>query len=185
MWNVYQIVNSVNGKKYYGITNNLQRRLANHKHAALTADKRSPLYCSIRKHGWDKFSMELLQGGLTAEEAGVLEMKLISQDANCYNLHLGGHIGFDIRMLPEDRISQWKERLSAGREGKKPALGMKHTEENKQLFQQVSRKYWDTQKTYDLDAVKELSFKQAKLKYGISKTHYYRLRRRDKSNDLI
>lgn len=185
MWNVYQIVNSVNGKKYYGITNNMQRRLASHKHAALTANKRSPLYASIRKHGWENFSMELLHEGLTSEEAGVIEMNLISQDANCYNLHLGGHIGFDIRMLPEDRIAQWKERLSVGRSGKKPALGMNHTEKNRQLFKEVSRKYWDTQETYDWNDVKDLSFKKAKLKYGISKTHYYRLRKRDKNNDLI
>jgi len=185
MWSVYQIVNKISGNKYYGITKNARLRWNAHKHAALTANKKSPLYDAIRSYGWDQFEMQVLESGLSPEEAGHIEIGLIAGDTTCYNLHLGGTVGFDIRLLPEERQVEWKRKLSEKRAGRTPFLGMNHTQENKQLFSQVSRKYWDTQATYRWDDVKNLSFKEAATKYGISKTHYYRLRRRGKSNDLI
>jgi predicted DNA-binding protein (UPF0251 family) len=61
---------------------------------------------------------------------------------------------------------------------------MTHSEENKRLFSEVSKAYWDTQQTYKIDDVCTLSFRQAHEQYGISKTHYYRLLKRAKSNEL-
>ena len=86
--------------------------------------------------------------------------------------------------LPEERQVEWRAKLSAKRKGRKPALGMKHTEASKELFRKVSREYWSTQDTYDWDDMKDMPFKQARDKYGISKTHYHRLRKRSKANDL-
>lgn len=185
MWNVYQIVNRVSGRKYYGIAKNTRLRWNAHKHSALTARKKSPLYDSIRSYGLDQFEMEVLHTGLSPEEAGHIEIGLIAADTTCYNLHLGGKIGFDIRLLSEDRQKQWKAKLSEKRAGRTPALGMTHTDENKKLFSQVAREYWESRKTYTWEDMKELSFIEAHTKFGISKTHYYRLRKRDKSNDLI
>ena len=182
---VYQIVNTVSGRKYYGITKNVRARMASHRWAALRGGYKSPLYDAIRSYGWDAFEVQTLHENLSEEEACKCEIELIASDSNCYNLHLGGHVGFDIRTLPEERQSEWKAKLSTKRRGKKPALGMKHTEENKQLFKQVSREYWDTQDTYEWKEIGKLSFKEAHTKYGISKTHYYRLRKRDKISDLV
>lgn len=86
--------------------------------------------------------------------------------------------------LPDSKQAEWKSKLSEKRKGRKPALGMQHTDENRALFQKLSREYWSTQHTYCWDDIKDLSFREANEKYGISKTHYYRLRKRSKTNDL-
>lgn len=88
-----------------------------------------------------------------------------------YNILDGGTSYFPIKDKEE-----WLRKMKVGRIGKTPALGMKHTEENKKLFSKVSREYWDSQYTYDRSEIIKLSFKEAKLKFGISKTHYYRIR---------
>ena len=72
-------------------------------------------------------------------------------------------------------IKSWKKKLRKARKGRKPSLGMKHSDENKKLFSKVSTEYWKSQKTYDVEQVRKLSFKEANLKLGISKTHYYRI----------
>ena len=56
---------------------------------------------------------------------------------------------------------------------------MKHTEENKKLFSEVSNKYWDEHRLYTVEQIVSAgSFKKAQELYGISKTHYYRLIKR-------
>ena len=81
--------------------------------------------------------------------------------------------------------SEWKTKIREARKGRTPALGMKHTEENKKLFKQVSLDYWSTQNTYDKNAkeILQLSHKEAKEQFGISTTHYYRLKKRFATND--
>jgi group I intron endonuclease len=184
MYTVYQFVNKNNGRKYYGITKNLRTRLASHKYAALRGYK-SPFYCAVRKHGWDNFEVVVLHEGLSPEDAGKIEIDLIAGDTNCYNLHLGGKIGFDASTLPEDRKENWLANMRKARQGRKPALGMRHTEENKKLFAESSRKYWDNQETYNWDEIKHLSFREASKQFGISKTHYHRLRKRNGISDSV
>jgi len=53
---------------------------------------------------------------------------------------------------------------------------MKHTEENKKFFGECGRLRWDKYGRYPAE-VTAMSFKEANEKYGISKTHYYRMRR--------
>ena len=84
-------------------------------------------------------------------------------------------------MLP---IKNWKKKLSKSRKGRKPALGMKHSKENKILFSKISNEYWGTQITYKWEDFKHLSHKEAKKQFGISTTHYYRLKKRFETNDL-
>lgn len=57
---VYKITNNINGKIYIGQTNNLKRRIQEHKH-----DKRKDtyLYRAIHKYGWENFSVEILYQG--------------------------------------------------------------------------------------------------------------------------
>jgi group I intron endonuclease len=181
---VYQFVNRVSGRKYYGITKNIHTRTSAHKSAAKRGAK-SPFYCSVRKYGWECFELSILHSNLPQEDASKLEIALIATDDRCYNLHLGGKIGFDIRLLPEERLRSLKEKLRAGRKDRKPALGMKHTELNRKLFADVSRKYWDSQETYTWEDIKNLSFQKASKQFGISKTHYYRLRKRHGTNDSM
>lgn len=87
----------------------------------------------------------------------------------------GGEGGF---VVPAEKINSWKEKLSKARKGRQPALGMKHTEENKKLFSEVSKKYWDENRIYSPEEIRKFSsFKEANRATGISKTHYYRIKR--------
>lgn len=178
MYVVYAIINKQSGRKYYGITKNFKRRMASHKYAALSGSYKSPIYDSIRSYGWDGFDKVILHEGLSPEQAGKIEIDLIANDDKCYNLHLGGKIGFDARLLPEERVANWKAAMKKARQGRTPAKGMKHSEENKKVFADVSRKYWDSQETYDPVQVCSVPFREASKLYGVSKTHYHRLRKR-------
>lgn len=61
---------------------------------------------------------------------------------------------------------------------------MKHTEENRLLFSKVSKEYWDSQETYNWEEIKKYSHKEAKKIFGISTTHYYRLKKQNGEESL-
>jgi group I intron endonuclease len=167
MYQVYEIVNQITGRRYIGMTKNtLVIRMRQHKSAAKRGLK-SPLYDAIRSYGVDNFVINLLHTFDTQQECNEGEIRLISENSNLYNLALGGEGGFNIT-----NIEEWRDKLKVARKGRKPALGLKHTEENKKLFAEcVKRK--------PLKYVSELptSYKEASRLLGISRTHYYRLRR--------
>lgn len=169
-------------RKYVGITNNVQKRIQSHKDR-LKSGYKSPLYCAMRsKPSW---SLKVIAEYTTRKEACDSEVELITflRELNIPILNLadGGDGGFAV----QDRES-WKVKLRQSRAGRKPALGMSHTAENKDRFSQCSRKYWETQETYldIVDEILKLSHKKAKEVYGISTTHYYRLKKRAECNEL-
>ena len=174
---VYKIVNPKSEKFYIGITNNLKRRMQAHKYVAKSGSK-SPLYDWIRSHNMG-FTVIVLQECSSREEAEKLEQELIlvCREAGLPILNVadGGDGGFVIT-----DVESWKQRLKVARKGKVPAKGMKHSDENKQLFAEVSNAYWESQDTYtkNINEILKLSHKEAKEKFGISTTHYYRLRKR-------
>jgi hypothetical protein len=87
-------------------------------------------------------------------------------------------------VIPNHLKDERKAKLSASRIGGKPFLGKRHTEETKALCGKYGKLRWDMYGRYPSEVTK-YSFKDAHLKFNISKTHYYRLLKRDKSNDLI
>jgi group I intron endonuclease len=178
MFYVYIIESSVTNKYYIGYTNNYINRWNTHKH--FSEMRKTKLYSHIRKHGIENFEMILIDSFEDKHKAIQLEKDLISlDDCDCLNLAPGGEGGFVVR-----NKNDWRKKLSKARSGRKPALGMSHTEENKKKFSEVSNEYWNTQMTYSAKDVARLSFKDAHKLYGISKTHYYRLLKRVKANDL-
>jgi hypothetical protein len=84
-------------------------------------------------------------------------------------------------VIPEASKEAWKAKLSLARQGRKPALGMKHTEENKNFFSECSKRRKLLYPTLD---VTKVGFIEANKTCGISKTHYYRLLKRAKGNIL-
>lgn len=140
---------------------------------------KTPLYDAVRSYGWDAFALEVLDEG-TVEEIAEKEIALIASDPDCYNLHLGGSIGFDNRLKGPEATAVWRERMRVARVGRKPALGMRHSAENKKLFSEVSNKYWADKFKYDsiADEIFKHGQVEAKRLYGISKTHYHRMRKR-------
>lgn len=179
---LYCITNKVSGRKYYGISVDYKQRWATHKSAAKHKRYKTPLYDAMNSYGVDCFELCVIDSG-SPEQMAAKETELIASDATCYNLHKGGHIGFDVNTKGEQAAAAWKEKLRAARAGKKPALGMKHSQETKDLCGYYGKLRWDLYGRYPKE-VTTYSFAVAKEKFGISKTHYYRLKRHS-SNEAV
>lgn len=166
---------------YIGQTgSSIARRYYEHSHNAYSLYKKNKLYDAMRKYGEQAFEVFELNVYNSKQEVNAAEIAAISEahllDISLYNMTAGGDGGF---VVPEDKIDEWKKKLSDARQGRTPALGMKHSEENKKYFSEVSRKYWDENRKYTADDIKQAgSYIKAKELYGISKTHYYRLIKR-------
>lgn len=179
---LYEIRNTVNKAVYVGITRNtLRQRWSCHKSSARRGVK-SILYDAIRSFGIDKFYIVEVEQFNTEDQLLQAEKDLIKFhrefSEKCYNILDGGENYFPIH--------DWeahKAKLRKARAGRKPALGMKHTEENKKRFGEFGKMRWDLYGRYPEDVV-SFSFKEASSKFGISKTHYYRLRKLAEANDL-
>lgn len=179
---LYEIRNTENKSVYVGITRtSLDQRWRSHKSAAKRGIK-SILYDAMRSFGSDKFQIYLIKVFDNEQDMLDAEKQLIKSHRDssekCYNILDGGESYFPIKDLEAHRA-----KLRAARQGRKPALGMRHTEENRRLFSEYGKQRWDKYGRYP-DNITEYSFKDANAKFGISKTHYYRLRKLAESNDL-
>lgn len=171
---LYQIRNTVTGKKYYGISKSPKQRWYTHRYHYKHGMK-TKFYDAVRKYGESAFVLEILDDGpdkIIAQK----EIDIIASDPDCYNLHPGGHTGFDVSTKDSKSVEEWKAKLRKARKGKKPALGMRHTEETKKLCGEYGKLRWDIHGRYPADVL-GYSFIEANKKFGISKTHYYRLRK--------
>ena len=177
---LYEIKNSIDDKVYVGITRNtLVARYRSHKHSAKSV--KTPLYCAMRKHGFDKFRIELVEEFESIKEMEDAEFNRIAKHrldgVYLYNVLDGGASYFPIK--------DWeahKAKLREKRKGRKPALGMKHSDENKKLFSMHGKARWDKYGRYP-DDVLNYPFKDSNLRFGISKTHYYRLKKLAGNNE--
>jgi group I intron endonuclease len=133
MFKVYEIRNTLNGHRYIGMTRNeLSRRWSQHLYQ-LRSGKKTKLYDAMRSYGIDNFQMDLLAEYDTHQECCAKEIELIVNSD--YNIARGGQGGFNIT-----NTEAWKAKLRKARIGRKPALGMKHSEETKKLCGEYSRK---------------------------------------------
>jgi group I intron endonuclease len=182
MVKVYIIENKISGSAYIGITEkSIDRRFTEHKRSMKNGIK-TALYDAMRSYGVENFLLEEFCETEDRKSAGDIERHLIQiykEHDSSYNLLRGGDgCGF---YIPDKEA--WKEKLKLARVGRTPALGMSHTEENKKLFSKVSNDYWDKQETYNFEQMDGLTHKEAKQKFGISTTHYYRLKNKRKLVD--
>lgn len=187
MYYLYCIENKKSCSVYIGITGaSISKRFYEHIHNATILNKKTKLYDAIRSYGINNFEIFELNSFNTREECCLAEVDSIrcakEIGLSLYNMTEGGDGGF---VVPIDKIPEWKEKLSVARQGRTPALGMKHSEENKLLFSEVSNKYWDEHRIYSVEDIQKCSsLQEAKEKFKISKTHYYRLKKRAQSNEL-
>lgn len=179
---LYEIRNNVNNAVYVGITrSSLKQRWKSHLYSA-RSNKKSILYDAMRSIGEEHFYIIEIKSFDNEPDLLQAEKDLIKFhrefSEKCYNILDGGEPYFPIK--------DWeahKTKLRKARAGRKPALGMKHTEENKKIFSEFSKLRWDLYGRYP-DNVITYSFKEASEKFGISKTHYYRLRKLAENNEL-
>lgn len=93
---VYQIVNTLSGKKYIGKTKNLKVRWYLHRRQAIRKEN-LPLYNAINKYGIEHFICSILSFCKTEKELNKREIDLIDEHntlhPNGYNLTAGGSGG--------------------------------------------------------------------------------------------
>ena len=185
MYTVYFIVSDKTNSLYVGMTGKkLSTRMAQHRHAANNG-KKSPLYSCMRKYGVNNFLICVRDEYETKEECQQSERDWIAfgrkEGWKLLNLADGGEGGY---VVPLKKKEEWKANLSKARQGATPALGMKHTEENKVFFGECGKKRWDKYGRYP-NTIINYSFKEASKIFGISRTHYYRLLKQHKTNALM
>ena len=175
---VYKATNKINGMSYIGLTKmTIDKRAACHKHSA-NSGSGTYFHNAIRKYGFDNFSWKVVAYCKSEEEMRQIEYDLIKyyKHIGCYNLADGGSGGY---VVPDHQRDEWRAKLSAARKGRKPALGMKHTDANRAFFAECNKRKVPTYP--GLDAI-NTSFKDASRETGISKTHFYRLRKKQMSD---
>ncbi len=172
---LYKIKNVISETIYIGVTGvSVHKRFMAHKYAAKRGAK-SKLYDAMRSYGVDAFAVETIGCFQTKDQMLDAEERILryinAAGIKNYNIKPGGEKVWAIR-----DVAAWKAQLREKRQGRKPALGMHHTEANKKIFGQYGKMRWDLYGRYPKEVI-EYRFVEANKKFGISKTHYYRLRK--------
>lgn len=124
---------SPSGKSYIGQTNNLKRRIEEHK----LRGKCRAFNSAINKHGFENFTQEILKDNLTIKEANHWEVFYIKEHGtlspNGYNLATGGD-GSIPSLETRERMSAWqtgRKRPGIAEKTRAFHTGRKHTEDSR------------------------------------------------------
>lgn len=135
---IYRILNVVTGKSYIGqTTKTVKSRISSHYCNAKKGIK-TKLYYSIRKHGKEAFTWEIISEANNREELNLLEIQWIRDLGTInfgYNQQLGGLNG-PLSELTKIKISEKAKGRVATQEAilnmRNAQLGRRHSEETKE-----------------------------------------------------
>lgn len=179
-YTLYYIVSALTNSYYIGITGKTPKLRWNEHKSSCRRGVKNKLYDCMRKYGIENFMMVIVDRFSSRKEcceAEINTIKLaIEKGHSILNLAKGGEGGFVIQ-----NIKSWRQKLSDARKGRKPALGIKHSDESKRKMSEASKKRWDMYGRYP-DQILDMSFKEANRMCGISKTHFYRMKKRALNN---
>ena len=174
-------LNFPNGKKYFGVSLKLKKRLNKHRYLAEKNLRTWPLYQAIRKYGWSSVRIEVIHEGDSVEilkkEQEYIENYHTTDRSFGYNVSVGGTAPMlgrkhseetKLKFLGRTSPSVWKgkslslehrEKMSiARRKNPSPSRGCKWSDESREKIQKVSdsqveaiRKDPRTQKIIALD----------------------------------
>jgi group I intron endonuclease len=144
---IYKFTNLINQKCYVGQTiQNPNNRRLEHLSAA-NNNKKHPLYNSIRKHGIENFSFEIISEAITLEHLNALEEYFINEFDSIrkgYNLREGGnnkkHSNKSILKMQEAQKNAHARRRAEGKDTfvkKNITKGWTHSQESRER-----RKEW-------------------------------------------
>lgn len=149
LYKVYLLTNTHNGKRYVGVTNNLDRRMRAHKHRATATTKVAVehLARATRKYGWGAFDLTILAESDDANTAwNILEPKYIieyqtNNSEYGYNITRGGQgcPGRKASTITKQRMrdNHWTKRKTI----QHPMKGRHHTIKARQSVGSKNAKY--------------------------------------------
>lgn len=141
---IYIAVNSVNGKRYIGITSrDLGKRAREHFSSAKRNEHNGSFHRAIRKYGFYSFTFEVLEVCETKQAAKQREIELIAELHPEYNSTLGG----DGR-LGGGFTNDGLRRISEFHKGKKWQLGKNHKQETKDRLREIGLQNIEKWKEY-------------------------------------
>jgi len=132
------IIKFPNGKKYIGITTNINKRKLCHKSRTKTNDP-LPVYCALRKYGFDNVIWDIKDGYKSWEELCSEEVRLILQ-YQTKNREFGYNITDGGDGSPGTVHSEkWKQAMSDRMSGENsPCFGRKLTPLQKQHLSEIN-----------------------------------------------
>lgn len=125
MYYIYCYINKINGHKYVGQTNNLKRRIREHRSCALNPKSSSYndlIHNKMRQYGIDNFEIEVLEQIYTndinivneREQFWIKEKNSFRGDGKGYNSDLGGGNRIRNSILSQDQIYSLKKEIQEG-----------------------------------------------------------------------
>jgi group I intron endonuclease len=133
MFTIYQVTNTVNGKRYVGFTsqNPPLNRWTDHKRNAKNGSM-THLHCAIRKYGFESFLWSVLEEGLETEVGqNAREPYWISVINPEYNKTRGGEgrVGFTQGAAEREKRSKTMKIVMLGNKNGRGRKGVKNKEE--------------------------------------------------------
>lgn len=193
MIQIYKATNTINGKGYIGITNDLDRRQIEHYHHAIKNTSNFVFHRAIRKHGFEAFRWEILAESNTRVEAGKLEVSFIEKYGTFrsgYNSTTGGERAWEVSNKTCQKISQSNMGRTAWNKGQsltdqhktnisKAHLGVPKSTEQKNKMSLVKKgKPSNAIKSCILNRIEYASCTEAAKALGVSRdTITYRLKK--------
>ncbi len=122
---IYKITNKINGKSYIGKTNNFKRRMERHL-KAINDDKNNSVFKkALKKYGWENFSKEIIEDGLSKEDSSLQEKYYITlyrtfinyEDCKGYNMTEGGEGGDTYSSKTKNELEEIKSKISKANQG--------------------------------------------------------------------
>ena len=157
MYVIYCYTNKINGKKYIGQT---CKSLSERAGKDGINYKACPLFWrAIQRHGWESFVPEILESGLTLEEANEREKYWISyykttDSKSGYNCADGG-----FNISTSDYV---REKISESKKGKPTWMkGNHHTDETKEKLREIRKKQVIPKESIRRGAEKRRGFKHS------------------------
>lgn len=118
---IYCYTNLINGKIYIGQTNNIERRIREHKSNAFNSKSvnyNNIIHKAFRKYGYENFSIDILETleNASREEVNDREIYWIKEkhsliSENGYNVLEGGQNGYQKSLLNKEQITDIKRMI--------------------------------------------------------------------------
>ena len=166
---IYKIVNP-SGRIYIGKTTNYKERFRHYKN--LTCKSQTALYNSLKKYGYENHIIDIIEQVDIdlLNDREIYYIDFFNTFKNGLNCTLGGDSGFltgelNYSKTEKARLENRKRKLDWYKKNKHPRLGIKHTEETKDIIklkrslQEPIIRYYvlDLETGLFYDGIKELS----------------------------